>query len=50
MINGTVVKHWSRTQASRAWSVAESEYHAIVRVTAEGLGNAVVAVGSGAQA
>ena len=36
MINGTVVKHWSRTQATRALSVAESEYHAIVTGTDEG--------------
>ena len=26
MVNGTVMKHWSRTQASRALSTAEAEY------------------------
>ena len=30
MINGTVVKHWSRTQATRALSTAEAEYFAVV--------------------
>ena len=38
MISGTVVKHLSRTHATRAMSVAESEYHAIVTSTAEVLG------------
>ena len=38
MINGTVVKHWSRTQATRALSTAEAEYYAVVTGTAEGLG------------
>ena len=38
MINGTVVKHWSRTQATRALSTAEAEYHAVVAGAAEGLG------------
>ena len=28
--NGTVVKHWSRTQATRALSTAEAEYYAVV--------------------
>ena len=30
MINGIVVKHCSKTQSSRALSLAESEYYAIV--------------------
>ena len=30
MINGTVVKHWSRTQVSRALSTAEAEYCAVI--------------------
>ena len=38
MINGTVVKHWSRTQATRALSTAEAEYCAVVTGSAEGLG------------
>ena len=39
MINGTVVKHWSRTQATRALSTAEAEYyHAVVTGAAQGLG------------
>ena len=38
VINGTVVTHWSRTQATCAFSVAESEYYATVTGTAEGLG------------
>ena len=38
MINGTVVKHWSRTQATRALSTAEAEYCAVVSGAAEGLG------------
>ena len=38
MINGTVVKHWSRTQATRALSTAEAEYYAVVTGAAEGLG------------
>ena len=38
MVNGTLVKHWSRTQASRALSTAKSEYYADVMGTAEGLG------------
>ena len=29
MTSGTLVKHWWRTRASRALSVAESEYRAI---------------------
>ena len=31
IVNGTVVKHWSKTQASRALSSAEAEGHAVVR-------------------
>ena len=38
MINGTVVKHCSRTQATRALSTAEAEYYAVVTGAAEGLG------------
>ena len=38
MLGGTVVKYWSRTQATRALSVAEAEYCAVVRGAAEGLG------------
>ena len=38
MISGTVVKHWSRTQATRALSTAEAEYYAVVTGAAEGLG------------
>ena len=38
MINGTVVKHWSRTQATRALNTAEAEYYAVVMGAAEGLG------------
>ena len=37
MINGTVVKHWSRTQATRALRTAEAEYYAVVTSAAEGL-------------
>ena len=29
-VNGTMVKHWSTTQASRALSTAESQYNAVV--------------------
>ena len=38
MINGTVVKHRSRTQASRAPRAAEAEYQAVSRGSAGGLG------------
>ena len=38
MINGTVVKHWSRTQATRALSTAEAENYAVVTGATEGLG------------
>jgi hypothetical protein len=35
---GVAVKHWSRSQASRALSVGEAEYYALVTGCAEGLG------------
>ena len=38
MVNGTEVKHWSGTQASRALSTAEAEHHAVVTGVAQGLG------------
>ena len=38
MINGTVVKHRSRTQASRALRAAEADYYAVFRGSAGGLG------------
>ena len=38
MINGTVVKHWSRTQATRALSTAEAVYYEVVTGAAQGLG------------
>ena len=38
MISGTVVKHWSRTQATRALSTAEADYYAVLTGAAEGLG------------
>ena len=38
MINGTLVKHWSRTQATRALSTAKAEYRVVVTGAAEGLG------------
>ena len=37
-INGTVVKRWSRTQATLALSTAEAKYYAVVTGAAEGLG------------
>ena len=37
-VNGTVVRHWSRTQASRALSTAEAEYCTVVAGVAEGFG------------
>ena len=37
MINGTVVEHMSRTQAT----TAEAEYYAVITGAAEALGNAV---------
>ena len=42
MINGTVAKHWSRTQATRSLSTAEAEYYAVVTGAAEGLGMQLV--------
>ena len=36
MINGTVVKRWSRTQATRALSTAEAEYYAVFTGAAGG--------------
>ena len=38
MTNGTVVKHWSTTQAKRALSTAEAEYYGVVTGAVEGLG------------
>jgi hypothetical protein len=38
MMGGVAVKHWSRTQRSRALSSGEAEYYAVVTGTAEGLG------------
>ena len=38
MMIGTVVKHWSRTQATRELSTAGVEYYAVVTGAAEGLG------------
>ena len=38
MLEGVAVKHWSRTQRSRALSVGEAEYYALVTGSAEGLG------------
>ena len=38
MINGTVVKHWLKTHASRALSMAQAEYYAMVTGVAEFLG------------
>ena len=38
MMNGAVVKHWSRTQATRAMSTAGAEHHAVVTGAAEALG------------
>ena len=37
-MNGTVVKHLSRTQATRALSTAEAEYCAVITEAAEALG------------
>ena len=36
MVNGTVVRQWSRTKASRALSTAEADYSTVVAGTAEG--------------
>ena len=38
MIGGGAVKHWSRTQKTRAMSSGEAEYYAVVSGCAEGLG------------
>ena len=38
MINGTVVKHWSRTQATRALSTAECEHYTVITEAAGALG------------
>ena len=38
MVSGKVVKHWSRTQASRALSTADADSFAVVTGAAEGLG------------
>ena len=38
MNNGTVVKHWSRTQATRVLSTAAAEYYAVFTGAVEGLG------------
>ena len=38
MVNGTVVKLWSRTQASRALSTAGAKYYAVVTGATEGFG------------
>ena len=40
MINGTVGKHWSRIQATRALTTAEAEYYVVVTGTTEALGSA----------
>ena len=37
-VGGSVVKHWSRVQSSRALSVGEAEFYAAVSGGAEGLG------------
>ena len=37
-LGGVAVKHWSRTQKTRALSVGEAEYAAMVSGSAEGLG------------
>ena len=37
-LGGVGVKHWSRSQRSRALSVGEAEYYALVSGSAEGLG------------
>ena len=49
MVNGTVVKHWSKTQASRALSSAEAEDHAVVRGGADGLGMQSMVIDLGLQ-
>ena len=47
MTSRIVLKHWSRTQATRALSVAESEYYAIATETAEGLRKQSLSFGEG---
>ena len=37
MINGTVGRHWSRTQATRALSTADAEYHFLCAAEALGM-------------
>ena len=37
MINGTVVQHWSRTQATRALNTTEAEYYAVITGATEAL-------------
>ena len=41
VINGIVVKHWSRTQPARALSTAEAEYYAVITGSSGGSPNAV---------
>ena len=50
VFGGVAVKHWSRTQASRALSVGEAEYYALVTGCAEGLGMQSVLTDLGVQA
>ena len=38
MLEGAGIKHWSRTQKTRALSSGEAEYYALVSGCAEGLG------------
>ena len=38
VLSGAAIKHWSRTQKSRALSSTEAEYYAIVTGAAEGIG------------
>ena len=38
MLEGAAVKHWSRTQKTRAMRSGEAEYYALVTGCAEGLG------------
>ena len=38
LVNGTVVKSWSSTQATIAQSSGEAEYYSVARAAAEGLG------------
>ena len=41
MVNGTVVKHCSRTQASRSLSTADAEFYTVEMGAAEGHRHAV---------